>query len=71
MKSFLNKLRTLIGPRPVSAILADANAVVVELKQTSKAQAENCVRYQALANHAASEADRAQRVADKLSALLS
>ena len=67
----LTYLRTLLKPRPVAKILNDANALVEELRLTAEVQEERSARHRALANLATAEAERAKRVAGKISELVS
>ena len=68
---FLIQLRTALFPRPVSSIIADATKLVDELRLTAEEQIKRRNHHEAMAYIADTEAQKAKRIAGKISELVS
>ena len=68
---YLKYLRTRFSPRPVSAIVAEANAMIYELNLTAEIQADRASEHHTKALLAQAEASRAVRIAGKIKELVS
>jgi hypothetical protein len=69
--TLFQQLRHRFFPRPVAKLCCQATALVESLEHTAQSQKAASARHWAAATAAATEADRANRIAVKLKELLS